>query len=79
MISSRGEVYIVNESGPMTEPCCTPSRDVCGLEIELLITIDCERFMKYDENQFKTELVSPYLLARRSRNILWLIVSKAAE
>ena len=37
----------------MTKPCGTPSRGVCGLEIELLITIGFVRFVKYDDNQFK--------------------------
>ena len=79
MRSSCGAVYMVNDNGPITDPWGTPSWGLCGLETVLLTETYWDQLWKYEENQFNTVPVIPYLWASQWRKTSWLIVSNAAE
>ena len=78
IIEPRGEVYRVYKSGPKTEPWGTPKASVCGDEETFSIKTLWVRPHKYDSNHFKTIPLKPNVVLRRSRRMLWSIVSKAA-
>ena len=65
-ISPIGEVYIVNNIGPNTEPCGTPYLRLTGSDGTPSITIHCNLFFRYVQNQ-PSDLSDKPILQRRNR------------
>ena len=61
MMPSRGEEYFVNDKGPMTEPCGTPTVGVWGVDFWSFMVADCVLFVKYVLNQFSADPLIPNL------------------
>ena len=74
----RGVVYMTKSRRPRTEPWGTPLEEVHKDEKLLLHLTRKERDDK-DLNQLRTEPWIPNQEERRVSNMLWSMVSKAAE
>ena len=60
-----GVVYIMNRSGPNTEPCGTPQDEEKGEDLRPETETIDERVERYDWNQESTEPVMPNQVVKR--------------
>lgn len=74
-----GVVYIENKIGPNMEPWGTPNVNWEGSDKDLPILTDWNLFDRYVWNHLRAVYVKPNQDVRQLSNILWTIVTKAAD
>ena len=79
MASLSVKVYIVNNTGPRTDPCGTSYSKADGTETTPSMTTLWVRSARYDLNQLRTIPEQPNVVVNLSMRISWSIVSNAAD
>ena len=77
-MSPRGRKYVVNSTGPNTEPCGTPHFNFVMLDCTFLIATCWVRPFKQDSNQLRAVPVIPIREFNTASNRSWSTVSKSA-